>query len=87
VLLKLGEPDYDWHDGRTLVYGWTTTKMTYLVAAGGGYSGAAGAFDSPINYALLIEFDPANRITRWETRKAPFGVSGKKFIEQLQVSW
>ena len=83
VLLKLGEPDYIWNDGRTLIYAWTTTKLTLLVAASGGYQGAAGALDAPINYALRIDFDPEGRVQRWETRKAPWGVDGTTFIDRL----
>ena len=85
VLLALGEPDYDWNAGRTLVYAWTTTKLTYVIVAAYGYQGDVAALDRPINYALLIDFDPSGQVEHWETRKAPFGVGGTTFIERLQV--
>ena len=87
VLLALGEPDHDWDHDRVLIYGWTTTKLTCLWAAAYGYEGSGGVVDFPINYLLLIEFDPAGRVKRWETRKAAWRQSGDELLAQLETQW
>lgn len=87
VLFWLGEPDLSWDDGRVFVYRWTTSTVTILWAAGGGYQGAGGVDEAPINNFVLFEFDPAGRVKRWEKRKAPWLKTGDDYTRQLWRTW
>ena len=83
VVLELGEPDFSWDGDRVLCYGWSTSKVNWIVLT----CGAGTNYEQPVNYFLLLEFDGAGRLNRFERRKAPGGKSGDAYARELCGQW
>lgn len=62
VLLRFGEPDATLRGDTFLAYKWTVSRGYILV---GGYGGG-GMLPIPKDHLLLLEFDGAARLLRWE---------------------
>jgi hypothetical protein len=87
VLFWLGEPDLTWDNDRVFVYRWTTSTLTILWAAGGGYQAAGGIEESPINNFVFIEFDTSGYVKRWEKRIGPWHKTGDDYTRQIWRTW
>jgi hypothetical protein len=61
VLLRLGDPDFAWDDGRVLCYAWRTS--TFEMATLG-----TNTLESAVPHYLLVEFDDAARVRRFEVK-------------------
>jgi outer membrane protein assembly factor BamE (lipoprotein component of BamABCDE complex) len=75
VVERLGQPALVWEDARVFVYRWDMRQGILLWAVGAHVTGAAGKTDLPSHHQLLIRFDEAGRVQRFEHRKRPSGVS------------
>lgn len=84
VLDRLGSPDVIWEEARLFAYNWVMRRGILLWAVGGGYSGAAGSWDIPKRYMLLIQFDDKDRVRRFDRAVWPphksYGVFLKEWI-------
>lgn len=66
VLDRLGEPAAIWVDRRVFVYAWDRVHLKVLWVVAAPYAAAGGLEDVPTHYALLIQFDEADRVLRAE---------------------
>lgn len=66
VIERLGPPSIVWEDARVIVYDWELRWGILIWAVGGPYSGAAGIVDVPTHHLLIMEFDEAWRVRRFE---------------------
>ena len=83
VVLALGEPDFSWDGDRVLCYGWSTSMVNWVFVT----CFASANYEQPENYFLLIEFDGAGRLKRFERAKAPGGKSGETYLRELRGRW
>jgi hypothetical protein len=82
VITRLGSPDVIWEEARLFVYNWEMRQAILIWAVGGGYSGAAGAWDVPKYYMLLIQFDDQDRVERFERAVRPPYKSYGDFLKE-----
>lgn len=75
VLLKLGEPEYVWDNGRKFVYHWKVTRG-YLIY-GGGYTGGINSLAK--DYVLLIHFEQDDHLSRFEIKSEQFSDQVKQW--------
>jgi outer membrane protein assembly factor BamE (lipoprotein component of BamABCDE complex) len=66
VIARLGRPTISWEDARVITYDWEMRRGVLLWAVGGPYVGHAGITDIPAHHVLIIEFDDAGRVRRFD---------------------
>ena len=64
---RLGAPLIVWQDENVLVYEWEKVHLLFLWGGMGG----AGVTGVPTNYVLLLQFDGADRVQRFERTTRP----------------
>lgn len=82
VTVRLGSPDVIWEEARLFAYNWVVRQGILVWAVGGGYSGAAGIYDVPKHYMLLIQFDDQDRVQRFERVVRPSFKSYGDFLKE-----
>lgn len=82
VTARLGSPDVIWEEARLFAYNWDVRQGILVWAVGGGYSGAAGVYDIPKHYMLLIQFDDQDRVQRFERAVRPSNKPYGDFLKE-----
>lgn len=87
VMQQLGQPNIIWEDARVYVYHWDMRKGILFWAVGGASQGAMGGgygmTDIPKHYMLLLQFDDASRLMRFEKTLRPMMQPLSEFL----VDW
>lgn len=70
VIQRLGQPNVIWEDAHIYVYHWDMRQGILFWAvggmSGGAMAGSGGMTDIPKHYLLLLQFDDAGRLQRFE---------------------
>jgi hypothetical protein len=82
VLERLGSPDVIWEEAHLFAYNWVMRQGILFWAVGAGNSGAAGAWDIPKRYMLLIQFDDQDRVRRFDRAVWPLRKSYGDFLKE-----
>jgi hypothetical protein len=76
---KLGPPEVFWLDQRIAYYRWDVSTWSVLFVACGGYTCAGGFNDLKDIKLLLVQYDEASNLKRFEIRSCEnFGAVGKE---------
>lgn len=80
VIEQLGNPDVILEDVHVFAYHWEVRQGLFVWGFGSMGGGAVGAEDIPKRYVLLVEFDPLDRIARFESAVRPLTQSYADFL-------
>lgn len=84
IIERLGEPDVFWEDERIFAYNWQM-RTGILVPLAGHPLKPTAALHIPVRYILLIQFDPNDRVKRFEvTRPSAFDSYGEHLEQWLK---
>ncbi len=71
VLERLGDPSVIWEDERVVAYNWDHVGLRVANVFAGGYTAGVVVLDVPSHYVLLIQFDEADRVKKFERTTIP----------------
>ena len=71
VLERLGDPSVIWEDERVVAYNWEHVGWRMAIVAAAGGTGVGGVLDVTTPHALVIQFDEADRVKKFERTTIP----------------
>ena len=90
VARHVGQPNVIWEDARVHVYLWDMRQGILFWAvggmAGGTTTGNVGMTDIPKHYLLLLQFDDAGRLLRFERTSRPLNQPLADFLTEWAAS-
>jgi len=81
VIDQLGNPDMIWEEANLFAYNWEMRKGVLIWAIAGQFSMGGGVANIGKQYALLLQFDDQDRLTRFEKVVRPTSKSYGDFLK------
>lgn len=86
VIRHLGQPDIIWEDAQLFIYRWQMRQGILLWAvggmSGGATSGGGGVTDIPRQYFVIVQFDEADRVVRFDRTGRSLWESDADFLKK-----